>query len=132
MNDRTKHDSEWNVVPDRDDLTRFEPLVLAALWRAGMKRDVTIAVDQILAVLEEGGWNIPAMTWGDLCAVVVAVDLMVSADPRTWRGRARSLKIPSMIGLPRMSEGAEFAVADDTLHELAERMAERSADADPA
>lgn len=121
MNDRTKHHSEWNHVPDRTDLDRFQSLVLAALWRAGAKRDITVHVGYILAVFEEAGWNIPAMTWGDLCAVVVAADLMVTADAQTWRGRAYNLGIPMMVGLPRMSEVAELAVSDETLDELANR-----------
>lgn len=121
MNERTKHHSEWNQTPGRDDMRQFAPLILAALWRSGAYRGVTIGVDRVLAVFEEAGWNVPSMTWGDLCAVIAGATHVAETNARTWRARALNLGIPAMVGMPIMSEVAELAVRDETLHELINR-----------
>lgn len=122
MAKRTVFSSPFNVPPNRVDVLRFGPFILAALWRDGVFVGRSISIHRVIAVLEDAGHDLASTEWGELCAIVREATALAELRPRDWNSRALGLLIPAARGMPTMFPVAALAVADEPLSQLVMRL----------
>lgn len=115
----SRYESQFNVAPNRQDVLKFAPLILSALYLNGLRGKVNVST--ILAVYEDASRDLARMEWGELIATVQEALRTASIDPRRWQGRANKNLIPTQYGYCHCAPVAALAVSDETLATLVVR-----------